>query len=214
MTILPNFLASVLLLLGSSPATAGPGSDAVSVRPPEPSGGGAQTLGVGYPWTNHGFPFTFVFGNHIDSHQQTLLLPNGDLLGFLYITYTGEVTPTGLPVAKHPDSMTPAGERVVGWVLRGKPGHATFVHHMMDHPLWLVAQRADIPQPGGYSHMHWLGLPAMAGMLVEGDSFDGYFLELTAVRTFAFEHGGEKIPVYPGLDLRTHLNVVSSFPGY
>ena len=165
----------------------------------------------GYPWWNHAFPFKFLFGNHFDTHQQTRLLKSGDLFGFLYITFTGEFTPDGLPVAKHCDHNTPPDECVAGWILRGKPGQATFVFHHMDHPLWLVDSRADIPQPGAYSHFHWLGSPEMAEGLMEGTK-DGYFIELLAIKTFAFSHGGEQIPVTPGIDIATHVNIVTSFP--
>ncbi len=37
----------------------------------------------GYPWKNHAVPYTFKFGNHIDTHQQTKVSPNGELFGFL-----------------------------------------------------------------------------------------------------------------------------------
>jgi hypothetical protein len=171
--------------------------------------------GVGPPppaWTNHGYPLTFLFGNHIDTHQQTMLLPNGNLVGYLYITYTGEFTPEGVPIAKHPDENTPPSEIVAGWALRGKPNTETFVFHDMDHPLWLVGSRADIPQPGGYSHFHWTGLPMHAHELMVDMMYPGYFLELTAIRRFAFEHGGQTTPVQPGLDLATHVNIVASFP--
>jgi hypothetical protein len=48
--------------------------------------------------------------------------------------------------------------------------------------------------------------------LMEEMSYEGYFLELTAKDTFVFKHGNEEILVTPGLDLATHLNIVSSFP--
>lgn len=47
---------------------------------------------------------------------------------------------------------------------------------------------------------------------MEGMTYDGYFLELTAKNTFVFRHGDEEILVTPGIDLATHLNIVSSFP--
>ena len=39
----------------------------------------------------------------------------------------------------------------------------------------------------------------------------GWFLQIKAVREFAFEHGGEKIPIYPGEDLRSHLNIITNY---
>ncbi len=89
---------------------------------------------------------------------------------------------------------------------------ATIVFHDGDHPLWKVAGRSVIPQPGAFAHFHWLGPPEIASGLVEGDTFEGYFLELKAVKTFYFEHGGDTILVEPAIDLRTHVNVVASFP--
>ena len=165
---------------------------------------------AGQNWRDHAPPFDFLFGNHFDTHQQTRETVDGDLLGFLYVTFTGEVTADGFRVASHCTDMTPRSQCVVGWILRGKPGVATFLYHGMDHPVWLVESRNDIPQPGGYSHFHWLGGPHDAEGLTHGAVFDGYFLELQAVDTFAFRHSGEDLLVQPGLDLRTHLNIVTS----
>lgn len=39
----------------------------------------------------------------------------------------------------------------------------------------------------------------------------GWLLQLRAIRSFAFEHGGEKISVTPGMDNSTHLNVVTNY---
>ena len=39
----------------------------------------------------------------------------------------------------------------------------------------------------------------------------GWFLELKAVESFAFQHGGETLPVTPGADNRTHLNLLSNY---
>ena len=52
----------------------------------------------------------------------------------------------------------------------------------------------------------------MAMDLMEGMMYEGYFLELTAKDTFVFKHGDEEILVTPGLDLATHLNLVTVFP--
>lgn len=203
--LLPLLFAAPRLPVAQDATSTGKGSGpATALTSPAPQPAGVNEL----------LASGFQFGNHIDTHQQTFLLPNGELIGFLLITYTGASTANGFLVAKHPDGMTPPNKIVAGWFLRGKPGRATFVHHHMDHPLWLVASRNDIPQPGAYSHFHWTGAPGMAGMLVPGEEHDGYFLELTAIRRFAFAHAGEEIEVVPGTDLATHLNIVASFPGY
>ena len=174
--------------------------------------GASASWAQGYPWKNHAFPYDFRFENHIDTHQQTRVQQNGDLFGFLYITFTGEITPEGLPVAEHCHADTAPQACEVGWTLRGKPGNATFVFHQNDHPIWLVASRSDIPQPGAYAHFHWLDGPMDAEGLSPGQNFPGYFIELQAIRSFAFLHAGERIPVHPGLDISTHVNIVASFP--
>jgi hypothetical protein len=84
--------------------------------------------------------------------------------------------------------------------------------------VFLVA-RADIPQPGANAHFHWLR------QLVFGQAVPGYLLQLTAVDRFCFihhaaegatpartcrENGG--VNVDPGLDIATHLNIVTSRP--
>lgn len=167
----------------------------------------------GLKWQDHQAPFDFTFGNHIDTHQQTTVLPNGELLGYLYVEFTGEYTDDGYPIAKHTDCNEELADCTVGWQWRGVPGEATFAYHEMgDHPLWLV-DRDQIPQPGAYSHFHWLDDPPMAMGLMKGMTYDGYFLELQAKDTFAFEHGNDVIIVTPGLDLATHLNLVTVFPG-
>ncbi|MCB2180794.1 MAG: hypothetical protein KQH63_02070 [Desulfobulbaceae bacterium] len=171
-------------------------------------------LATGAEWRDQQAPYDFVFGNHLDTHQQTKVMPDGELKGFLYIEFTGEYTADGYPIAQHTDCFDELADCTVGWSLKGVPGHASFVYHESgDHPLWQVHSRDDIPQPGGYSHFHWLDGPAMAGDLMEGMMYHGYFLELTAKDTFVFRHGSEEILVTPGLDLATHLNLVSAFPG-
>lgn len=116
-------------------------------------------------------------------------------------------------------------------------GEARYLFHTGvngdDHPVWLT-NRANIPQPGpGSSHYHWISnnptvRPATtdprigsinplcnvddAAMLTPNTICLGWHLQLYAVRKFAFQHGGETIPVIPGSDNATHLNVVTNFP--
>jgi hypothetical protein len=111
---------------------------------------------------------------------------------------------------------TPAA--TVGWTLNGRPIRATFLYHAdHDHPVFLV-NRPDIPQPGAFSHFHWLG-----SMPVPGGPADGYMLQLTAVDRFCFIHHGAEaatsaetcrdkggVNVDPGIDIATHLNIVTS----
>lgn len=211
----------------------------------------------------------FIFGNHIDTHLQTRLVRGAVLKGSLYIIFTGEIDPaSGLPIARHPRGAMHNEECgfdidcVVGWKVRGRPGVAKFVSHSgvngHDHPVWLV-NRVDIPQPGAFSHFHWIGadssdqralmgdVPAVCdvdmageleGRVIAGeievddevgddeiefaadihvgdgaeDSYcPGWFLQLRAVETFAFRHRGEVVAVRPGIDIATHLNLLTNY---
>ena len=171
-----------------------------------------------YPWNDHAGPFTFLFGNEIDTHQQTQRLKKGSLSGYFYIGFTGVVTKDGYRVATHVDCN--AMPCTVGWTLDGNSTMATFLYELVpDHPVFLV-NRQDIPEPGAYAHFHWLG-----DAPVPGENTDGYLLQLTAVDTFCFIHhmadaatskqtcrdnGG--VAVNPGMDIATHLNIVTSSP--
>ncbi len=110
----------------------------------------------------------------------------------------------------------------------------------MDHPVWMVNRAEEksapavgmvIPQPGYYSHFHWLSSGSTdpravdvpdfcdkmsAGMLETAPSAvneicEGWFLQLRATRDFAFKHGGETILIRKGEDLRSHLNIVTNY---
>ena len=165
----------------------------------------------GLAWRDHKAPFDFLFSNHLDTHQQTQMLPDGTLLGYLYISFTGETNSDGIPYAEHKNCYQEGVSCSVGWEIRGLPGTATFVtHNSGEHPLWAVA-RSDIPMPGGYTHFHWLGMPEHAKDISYGDDpVAGYFLQLTAKDTFIFKHGGEKILVVNGMDNSTHINIISA----
>lgn len=207
----------------------------------------------------HAAPFDFLFGNHIDTHQETYLKVNKRngtprrLFGEFYIIFTGETDPaSGLRIARHPRGAGTHNEEcgvsvkcITGWEMRGKPGAAKFVSHSGvngdDHPLWLVnrAEEASaptmgmvIPQPGSFTHFHWITTtstdPRAASVSAECDKNNagqletqapsavdavcqGWFLQIKAVRKFAFEHGGELIPIRPGMDNRSHLNLLTNF---
>lgn len=204
-----------------------------------------------------GNPFNFTFGNHIDTHVQLKLKSKmGDpesLSGSFYIIFTGATDPvSGLPVARHPRGAD-HNERCgidpitcyVGWYMDAEPGAAKFLYHSGvngdDHPVWMVNRAEEstapatamvIPQPGYYSHFHWIttastdpragSVPAEcnknnAGQLQDlaptavNEVCQGWFLQIQAMREFAFEHGGELIPVHLGEDLRTHMNIVTNY---
>ena len=211
----------------------------------------------------HDRPFDFLFGNHIDPHQETNLKTNKDtgdadsLFGKFYIFFiTGAPDPvSGLPIARHPRGPASDGSHdercgitvdcVTGWEIRGVPGAAKFVSHSGvngdDHPLWLVnrAEEIDapeagmvIPQPGSFTHFHWItttstdpratSVPEECDKVNAGELQDlppsavdvvcqGWSLQIKAVREFAFKHGDELIPIRPGLDNRSHLNVLTNF---
>ena len=212
-------------------------------------------------WQDHAPPFTFLFGNHIDTHQETRLRKSGRLSGFFYVYWTGEFTVDGQPIAKH--CTTPehyAAGCYPGWKIEAQPCieevngcRAMFLYHYHDHPVWMIGPQIDesgglrgtrsmIPQPGSYTHLHWLTegavhngvvLPSSleaveevfgvdinvppecnvssASALTSGIVCPGYYLQIKALHTFVFKHGGELIPVSPRIDNRTHLNIVSSY---
>ena len=171
-----------------------------------------------YPWRNHAAPFSFLFSNEIDSHQQTRQARDGSLFGFFYVRFTGVVTRDKYQVATHVDCNA-FPDCTVGWTLDGKSATGTYLYQIaQDHPVFLVV-RPDIPQPGAHAHFHWLG------RLVFGQVVAGYLLQLTAVDRFCFIHHGAEgatpdrtcrensgINVDPGLDIATHLNIVASRP--
>ena len=184
------------------------------------------------------------------------------LKGSFYVIETGDVyhdpqTGLDLLVYHHPrgadhDEVCGTSNIVckVGWHLNAVPGAAKFLYHSGinsdDHPVWMVnrAEEYDpsspppsapgmvIPQPGYYSHFHWITTdsddPRAGSVQSECDKADagqlqdqvptavnevcqGWFLQLDAVFAFALEHGNELIPVYPGEDLRSHLNLVTNY---
>jgi hypothetical protein len=129
----------------------------------------------------------------------------------------GVVTADGYRVASHADCNA-MPDCIVGWTMSGTPRDAAFLYHSMDdHPTFLI-DRSQIPQPGAYAHFHRIGAD-------EHSSGAGYALQLVAVRRFCFlhhdadgadarksceENGG--VAVKPGLDIATHLNIVTSTP--
>ena len=78
-----------------------------------------------YPWRNHEPPLNFIFGNEIDTHQQTRLMRDGSLFGFFYIRFTGVQTKDRYPVATHVDCNANP-DCTVGWSLNGNPISASF----------------------------------------------------------------------------------------
>ncbi|MEA2078796.1 MAG: hypothetical protein U9P00_02885 [Pseudomonadota bacterium] len=204
--------------------------------------------------TLHNGPWTHLFGNHLDTHQESMPKPDGSLKGRLYIIFTGDTDPvSGLPVARHPRGAMKNEECgvdvtcVVGWNLDATPANAKFLYHNgvngNDHPVWMVnrAEEAQpgvalpisaIPMPGSFTHFHWITTTSTddraasvsadcdktnAGELetkeptAVDDTCQGWFLQLRAIQEFAFQHGGELIPISPGDDNASHLNIVTNY---
>ena len=57
----------------------------------------------------------------------------------------------------------------------------------------------------------WAGVDVHVGGGAENLVCPGWLLEIRAIREFAFQHGGEKIAVSPGVDNSTHLNIVTNY---
>jgi len=132
-----------------------------------------------YPWRNHKAHFDFVFGNMIDTHQQSRFDSNDVLHGYIYIHYTGEYTEDGIPIARKADCKIESCN--VGWVIKGIPYSAILVNK--GPRIWLITP-AGLPTEPGYTHFHWLGGPDKPHGLVIGNSYEGYLLKRVAVTTF------------------------------
>ncbi len=161
-----------------------------------------------YPWRDHAAPFDYEFGNHIDTHQQSLT--RGAMLeGFFYVTLQDRVDPdSGLPAATHGNCASDPDACSVGWVWHGTPATAQLVAHGQgQHPTWCI-DPADIPRQPGYTHFHWVDSPEHAGGFALGDTAQGWLLRLTAVDSFFFEHHGG-FAISPGIDFESHANVVA-----
>ncbi len=135
-------------------------------------------------WGFHAEPYTFLFGNHIDTHQELKYLDDrpGELKGWLYVFDSGETTDEGIPVLKHcTNEQHYAAGCVAGWKLVTRPCvkeyndcQAMYLYHYHDHPVWLICPARDasgnlrgerqcIVQPGSYTHFHWLTEGASGG---------------------------------------------------
>lgn len=162
---------------------------------------------TGRLWDSHAAPYDYLFGNHIDTHQQSKLNGKDQLDGFFYIKFTG-IEVDGVPEAEHGNCESATVDCTVGWKLEGVAVQATLVEKPQSgHPIWRIDSR-DLPKSQGYSHFHWEGPPEHAGGLVVEKSYDGYLLKLTAVDQFFFKHHGGFL-VTPGIDTETHANIVT-----
>jgi hypothetical protein len=151
---------------------------------------------AGFSWQDHLAPFSFLFGNHIDTHLETKLNRDGTLNGFFYVHRLDEnsdgvpdVTADGLPVFGHCTKPEDYATCQAGWNVKGYPCikevngcTAMFLYHKDDHPVWLIGPRlrmgmdgqtylagtrAQVPQPGRPTHWHWL---------TEGSTHEGTLL--------------------------------------
>ncbi len=100
----------------------------------------------------HANPYSFLFGNNFDTHQETRLTNKGDLKGFFYIRFIEEFDEaSGLPIAPHCNDSTDPADCFSGWLIVGKPCipeynncAAAFMYHFRDHPYWLIGDRTTL----------------------------------------------------------------------
>jgi hypothetical protein len=110
------------------------------------------------------------------------------------------------------------------WLVNRAPGHPKQPGD--DFPV------DAIPQPGNPIHYHWITQtstdPRAATVQPECDKSNagqlqnvapsavnvvcqGWFLEIKAQLSFAFLHGGDRIPITPEDDYRSHLNFITNY---
>jgi hypothetical protein len=160
-----------------------------------------------YPWQDHADPFDFYLGNHFDAFQQSQVDERDQLQGFLYVRFTGEFGPDGLPLATHGDCAAAPDDCQAGWMLRGLPVTATLVAVGNGAPTWCIAPES-VPTTPGFTHFHWLDAAEHPEGLTVGASYEGYLLKLTARDAFRFAHHAGSVAVVPGIDYYSHANVV------
>ncbi len=167
----------------------------------------ADAPDLGFPWRNHTSDFNFVFGNLIDNHQQTRLLPNSMLQGFIYIQFTGEMI-DDIPVARRANCEDPDLDCRVGWEVIGIPVQgATLVNK--GPRLWSFAE-GSLPTDPEFVHFHWTGTPKKpCGLVLNDVTYHGYLFKRTAVTTFYWLGGNDDKEagrlVTPGIDLHSNL---------
>ncbi len=187
--ILLAFAIGLLLLSGASAALAD-----------EPD--------TGFTWKNHAAPFSIMFGNLIDNHQQTRLLDNGRLQGYIYIQFTGEMI-DGVPAARRANCDDPALDCRVGWEVTGVPVDGAQLVQKGPR-LWDIPQE-NLPSDPEFVHFQWEGTPKKpCGLVISDDvSYSGYLFKRTAVTTFYWLGGNEDKEtgrlVTPGIDLHSNL---------
>lgn len=196
-------------------------------------------LGSAQAAIQKGFLFGNHIDTHQSTYLVTRNGAPVNLIGSFYIIFTGQIDPVSqLPIARHPRGASQNEacgvdvNCVTGWIINALPGEAKFLFHTgvngEDHPVWLV-NRTQIPQPGGQTHFHWITSasidPRAARVPAECEAQDaqdlegvaedvicpGWFLQVTAVRSFAFQHGNEIVPVRKGRDNATHLNLITNY---
>ena len=162
---------------------------------------------LGFPWDKHAGKFNFLFGNLIDNHQQTRLLKNGQLQGYIYIQFTDE-TIDGIPVARRANCDDPRLDCRVGWEIKGVPIQDACL--LQKGPrIWRIAEDA-LPSDPEFVHFHWKGTPKKpCGLELDKEPYDGYLFKRTAVTTFYWLGGNDDKEsgrlVTPGIDLHSNL---------
>ena len=143
-----------------------------------------STGAAGFNWNFHSRPYTWLFGNHIDTHQQLKLNNDGTLSGFFYVyrrDENGDEVPDtigdNIPLFAHCTKPENYPTCQAGWNLVATPCiyeingcTSMFLYHKHDHPVWLIGpnirtvdgdtfldgDRNQVPQPGRPTHYHWL----------------------------------------------------------
>lgn len=164
----------------------------------------------GIPWRDHQPPFDFLFGNLIDNHQQSKLVGDGSLQGYIYISFTGGYI-DGVPVAERANCENPDLDCRVGWKVKGVPFEAELVSK--GPRKWLVHED-QLPLGPAYNHFHWVGKPYKPCGLVVGETYEGYLLQRTALTEFYWLGGNSTNGqgghlVTPGMD--PHSNIVTEW---
>lgn len=162
------------------------------------------------PWTGHAAPFSFLFSNEFDTHQQSQAVGANQLQGFLYIHYTGE-TIDGIPVAEHTNCDRMATDCRAGWKIQGSFTQGIYAGHNMENHMPQFCVTSDtIQNRTRISHFHWLGDPMMGMDLIEGQTYPGYVMQLVALDTFYFRHHDALILVKAGIDQVSHQNIITN----